>query len=108
MTPSDKPGDATLVSCEVCLKEIPKSEASVPEAVNYFVYFCGPTAIRSGTTTGRHASGANDSGRGGCHRERSYSRSRSDVRGTTGIQVIRSSVFSKGRRWSTRSKASRR
>jgi hypothetical protein len=41
MTPSDKPGDATLVSCEVCLKEIPKSEASVPEAVDYFVYFCG-------------------------------------------------------------------
>jgi len=41
MTPSDKPGDATLISCEVCLKEIPKSEASVAEAVDYFVYFCG-------------------------------------------------------------------
>ena len=41
MTPSDKPGDATLVSCEVCLKEIPKSEATVAEAVDYFVYFCG-------------------------------------------------------------------
>ena len=41
MTPSDQPVDATLVSCEVCLKEIPKSEASVPEAIDYFVYFCG-------------------------------------------------------------------
>jgi hypothetical protein len=35
-------GAATHVPCEVCLKEIPKSEASVPEAVDYFVYFCGP------------------------------------------------------------------
>jgi len=42
MSPSDKPVEATLVSCEVCLKEIPKSEATVPEAVDYFVYFCAP------------------------------------------------------------------
>jgi hypothetical protein len=42
MARSDKPAGATLVSCEVCLKEIPKSEAWVPEAVDYFVYFCGP------------------------------------------------------------------
>ena len=42
MAPSDKPVEATLVSCKVCLEEIPKSEATVPEAVDYFVYFCGP------------------------------------------------------------------
>jgi hypothetical protein len=41
MSPTENPVDATFVSCEVCLKEIPKSEASVPEAVDYFVYFCG-------------------------------------------------------------------
>ena len=41
MSPSDTPLEATLVSCEVCLAEIPKSEASVAEAVDYFVYFCG-------------------------------------------------------------------
>ena len=41
MAPTEKPADATRVSCEICLKEIPKSEASVPEAVDYFVYFCG-------------------------------------------------------------------
>ena len=41
MAPSNKPVEATLVSCQVCLKEVPKSEAAVPEAVDYFVYFCG-------------------------------------------------------------------
>lgn len=29
------------VACDVCLKEIPKSEAVVPEALDYVVYFCG-------------------------------------------------------------------
>ncbi len=29
------------VSCEVCLKEIPVSEAKSAEAVDYFVHFCG-------------------------------------------------------------------
>jgi hypothetical protein len=41
MALSDKAVEATLVSCEVCLKEIPQSEASVPEAVDYFAHFCG-------------------------------------------------------------------
>ena len=30
-----------LVSCEVCLKEIPRSEAKVEEARDYVAYFCG-------------------------------------------------------------------
>ena len=30
-----------LVSCEICLKEVPQSEASVPEAADYVTYFCG-------------------------------------------------------------------
>ena len=29
------------VPCEVCLKEIPRSEAKVDEANDYVVYFCG-------------------------------------------------------------------
>ena len=41
MTPSDKAVEVTLVSCEVCRMEIPKSGATAPEAVDYFVYFCG-------------------------------------------------------------------
>lgn len=30
-----------LVSCEVCLKEIPVSEARSAEAADYVVHFCG-------------------------------------------------------------------
>jgi len=29
------------VACEVCLKEIPASEASSEEATDYVIYFCG-------------------------------------------------------------------
>jgi hypothetical protein len=29
------------VSCEVCLKEVPKSEAAMAEARDYVAYFCG-------------------------------------------------------------------
>lgn len=30
-----------LVSCEVCMEEIPVSEAKSEEATDYVVYFCG-------------------------------------------------------------------
>lgn len=30
-----------LISCEMCLREVPRSEAAVPEATDYVVYFCG-------------------------------------------------------------------
>lgn len=33
--------DSVHVSCHTCLKEIPLSEALVPEANDYFVHFCG-------------------------------------------------------------------
>jgi hypothetical protein len=29
------------VSCDVCLKQVPKSEAKSPEASDYVLYFCG-------------------------------------------------------------------
>jgi hypothetical protein len=41
MTTGGKPIDVERVACEVCLKEVPKSEATVPEATDYVVYFCG-------------------------------------------------------------------
>lgn len=41
MTAHNKPLDVELVACEVCLKEVPKSEATVPEAADYVAYFCG-------------------------------------------------------------------
>jgi len=41
MTTKDKPIEHESVTCEVCLKEVPVSEATVPEASDYFVHFCG-------------------------------------------------------------------
>lgn len=41
MNREDKPIDAECVACEVCMKEVPKSEATIPEAMDYVVYFCG-------------------------------------------------------------------
>lgn len=32
---------AERVACEVCLREVPRSEAVVPEAADYVAYFCG-------------------------------------------------------------------
>ncbi len=41
MATTTKPTDPSLVPCEVCLKEVPVSEATIPEATDYFVHFCG-------------------------------------------------------------------
>jgi hypothetical protein len=41
MATADKPDEPAFVSCEVCLKEVPVSEATIPEATDYFVHFCG-------------------------------------------------------------------
>lgn len=40
---NDKKSDAGpgLIQCEVCLREIPRSEAHVAEAEDYIVHFCG-------------------------------------------------------------------
>ena len=41
MTKNFTPVEVVQVSCEICLKEVPVVEAIVPEATDYFVYFCG-------------------------------------------------------------------
>ena len=41
MATSDKPVEVSRISCEVCLKEVPISEAKVVEAVDYVAHFCG-------------------------------------------------------------------
>lgn len=41
MTNKDQPAEIETVQCEVCMKEVPVSEAKVPEATDYVVYFCG-------------------------------------------------------------------
>jgi hypothetical protein len=39
--PAGRSAAVTMVKCEVCLKEIPRSEAKSPEAQDYLIYFCG-------------------------------------------------------------------
>ena len=41
MIETPKLTDTELVKCEVCLKEVPKSEAQSAEARDYVAYFCG-------------------------------------------------------------------
>lgn len=41
MIETAKPVAREVVTCEQCLREIPKSEARSAEARDYVVYFCG-------------------------------------------------------------------
>ena len=41
MTEKDEAAEGEIIACEVCLKEIPVSEARVEEAEDYISYFCG-------------------------------------------------------------------
>jgi hypothetical protein len=41
MTMERKLADEIKVRCDVCLKEIPRSEAKSAEGLDYVVYFCG-------------------------------------------------------------------
>ena len=38
---TDKVDAVVQVACEVCLREIPPSEAKMEEASDYVMYFCG-------------------------------------------------------------------
>ena len=35
------PEDEQLLSCEICLQQIPLSESEISEANDYVAYFCG-------------------------------------------------------------------
>ena len=41
MTTNDKTVAPEHVICKVCMKEMPLSEALVPEAIDYVAHFCG-------------------------------------------------------------------
>lgn len=41
MAMQGRPSTVDKVSCKMCLKEIPKSEAKSAEAIDYVLYFCG-------------------------------------------------------------------
>ena len=41
MATPDKPVGVNLIACEMCMKEVPITEATIPEAADYVVHFCG-------------------------------------------------------------------
>jgi hypothetical protein len=41
MTTSNKSVEPEHIACEICLKEVPLSEAINPETEDYVVHFCG-------------------------------------------------------------------
>jgi Domain of unknown function (DUF3330) len=36
-----KIAEVEMVACDICCKEVPVSEAKIPEAVDYVAHFCG-------------------------------------------------------------------
>ena len=41
MNEHEESTEIETVPCEICLKEIPRSEAKIEEASEYVLYFCG-------------------------------------------------------------------
>ena len=41
MNEREKSAETENVPCEICLKEVPRSEAKIEEAADYVLYFCG-------------------------------------------------------------------
>ena len=41
MSDKDKSEESETVPCDVCLKEIPRSEAQISEVDDYVLHFCG-------------------------------------------------------------------
>ena len=41
MSEKELPSDDELIECEVCLKEVPASEAESSETADYVAHFCG-------------------------------------------------------------------
>lgn len=46
MSDTDQSSDEKLLSCEVCLKEMPASGAKSEEVEEYIYYFCGPECYK--------------------------------------------------------------
>lgn len=41
MTEENKPAQDEIVACDICMKEVPLSEAQSEEASDYVAHFCG-------------------------------------------------------------------
>ncbi|MGE5794003.1 MAG: DUF3330 domain-containing protein [Bacteroidota bacterium] len=65
MTERPKPTEVAAVKCEVCLTEIPRSEAHCAEAEDYVLYFCGLDCYREWAASGGKATAPIDPSRRG-------------------------------------------
>ena len=54
MEPKPRPEEPVIVPCEVCLKEIPRSEALNAEAEDYVAHFCGLDCYRAWAANAAH------------------------------------------------------
>ncbi len=54
MSNSANPLPTEQVSCEICMKEIPVSEAKSEEATEYVMYFCGLNCYESWRAQGNN------------------------------------------------------
>jgi len=61
MTSHEKPVELEPVQCDVCMKEVPASEAIVPEATDYVVNFCGLECYEKWKEQGDKAKGQTNS-----------------------------------------------
>jgi hypothetical protein len=50
MTATEKRFDEELIACEICLKEVPITEATNPEATDYVVHYYGLECYERWTT----------------------------------------------------------
>ena len=56
MSKTTNPLPSVQVSCEVCMAEIPASEAKSEEAADYVIFFCGLECYESWSTQGNEES----------------------------------------------------
>ena len=47
MSDTNEPSEDKLLSCDVCMKEIPASGAKGEEVEEYIYYFCGPECYKA-------------------------------------------------------------
>lgn len=62
MATLDKGVPLQQVACAVCLKEVPQSEATVAEAADYVVHFCGLDCYQQWKNARGETAGAGEGG----------------------------------------------
>ena len=58
MDEEKKPAGDVIVACEVCIKEVPISEAKSEEATDYVIHFCGLDCYAKWKEQGKQETGA--------------------------------------------------